>query len=69
MTQVGKMLIDEGRAEGREEGDYARAKKTALNMLKRNSSCEEVAEVLELPVSTIQSWEAEAYVVWDGIGK
>lgn len=34
-------------------------KKTALNMLNRNSSYEEVAEVLELPVSTIQSWEAE----------
>ena len=59
MTQVGKMLMDEGRA----EGDYARAKKTALNMLKRNSSYEEVAEVLEFPVSTIRSWEAEAYAV------
>lgn len=59
MTQVGKMLMDEGR----EEGDYARAKKTALNMLKRNSSYEEVAEVLELPVSTIQSWEEEACTV------
>lgn len=67
MTQVGKMLMDEGRAEGRTEGDYARAKKTALNMLKRNSSYEEVAEVLEFPVSTIRSWEAEAYAVRDGI--
>lgn len=37
--------------------------KNALNMLKQNSSYEEVAEVLELPASTIQSWEAEACTV------
>ena len=34
MTQVGKMLIDEGR----QEGDMERAQKTARNMLKRGAS-------------------------------
>ena len=56
MTQVGRMLMDEGRREGRKEGDMERAKKTAINMLKRGVSCEEAAEILELPVSVIQGW-------------
>ena len=52
MTEVGKMLIDEGRQEI--------AKKTARNMLKRGDSLEEIAEVLELPVETIKAWEQES---------
>ena len=59
MTQVGKMLMDEGRQEGRQEA----VKKTAINMLKRGDSPESIAEVLELPVETIKGWEQEACVV------
>ena len=59
MTQVGRMLMDEGRR----EGDMERARKTALNMLKRGDSLKDVAEVLELPVDVIKSWEQEACAV------
>ena len=59
MTQVGKMLMDEGRQEGRQEGDMERARKTALNMLRRGDSPTEIAEILELPVETIKAWEQE----------
>ncbi len=52
MTQVGKMLMDEGRQE--------EAKKNARNMLKRGDSLEEIVEVLELPVETIRSWNLKA---------
>lgn len=51
---------EEGRKEGHEEGDLSRARKTASNMLKRGSSLNEVAEILELPVETIRSWSEEA---------
>ncbi len=80
MTQVGRMLIEEGRQEGRQEGiregrqegrqegiqegrqkgDIERARKTALTMLKRGTSAEEVAEILELPLNTIRDWAEEA---------
>ncbi len=63
MTQVGRMLMDEGRQEGRREGDMERARKTALNMLKRGDSLKDVAEILELPVDVIKSWEQEACAV------
>ena len=56
MTQVGKMLMDEGRREGRREGRQEAVKKTAINMLKRGDSPESIAEVLELPVETIKGW-------------
>lgn len=67
MTQVGKMLFDEGRQEGRQEGrregrqegDIARAKKTALKMLARGDSEKEIADVLELPISMIEAWKEE----------
>lgn len=55
MTQVGKMLFDEGR----QEGDLARAKKTALKMLARGDSEKEIADVLELPISMIEAWKEE----------
>lgn len=55
MTQVGKMLMD--------EADTKRAKRTARNMLKRGDSLEEIAEILEIPVETIQSWNLEACTV------
>ena len=58
VTQVGRMLMDEGRQEGRQET----AKKTARNMLKRGDSPEAIAEVLEFPVETIRAWEKEACV-------
>ena len=75
MTQVGKMLMDEGRQEGRQEGlqeglqkglqkgQQKAAKKTAKNMLKRGDSIEDIAEVLELPIETIKAWEKEFFAV------
>ncbi len=45
MTQVGKMLMDEGRKADRRDGNMNRAKKTALNMLKRGDSLNDVAEI------------------------
>ena len=54
VTQVGRMLMDEGRQET--------AKRTARNMLKRGDSPEAIAEVLEFPVETIRAWEKEACV-------
>lgn len=47
------MLMDEGRREA--------VRKTARNMLKRGDSPETIAEVLELPVETIKTWEKEIY--------
>lgn len=65
MTQVGKMLMDEGRQEGLQaglqKGKQETAKKTAKNMLKRGDSPEDIAEVLELPTETIKAWEKEFY--------
>lgn len=45
---------------GRKEGDLSRARKTAFNMLKRGSSLNEVAEILELPEDIIRSWSEES---------
>lgn len=59
MTQVGQMLIDRGRREGRREGDYERAKKTALKLLKKGDSLNDIAEILELPADTIKAWEKD----------
>lgn len=63
MTQVGKMLMDEGRQEGRregrQEGMQEEAKKNARNMLKRGDSVEEVAEILEVSIGTVREWEKE----------
>lgn len=55
MTQIGKMLMDEGRQET--------VRRTARNMLKRGASPEAIAEVLELPVETIKVWEQEIHAV------
>ena len=49
-----------GRKEGRKEGDIERAKKTALNMLKRGDSLADVAEILELSPDIIKAWSEEA---------
>lgn len=61
MTQVGKMLIDKGREEGRQEGDLERARKTARNMLKRGTPLKEVAEILDFPMDTIEAWMGESF--------
>lgn len=53
-------FIEEGRKEGREEGDLRRAQKTAFNMLKDGDSVDRVARLLELPVDTIRIWAKEA---------
>lgn len=53
MTQVGQMLIDEGRQEGRKD----EAKKAARNMWRRGTSLEEIAEILELSVETLKEWK------------
>ena len=50
------MLMDEGMR----KGDVERAKRTALKMLSRGDSLEEIAEVLELSIDTIKVWEEEA---------
>jgi hypothetical protein len=75
MTQVGKMLMEEGRREGRQEGRregrqegrregrQEAARRTARNMLKRGDSPEVIAEILELPVETIKAWEQEVCTV------
>lgn len=63
MTQVGKMLMDEGRQEGRREGRQEAVRKMAGNMLKRGDSPEEIAEVLELPMETIKAWKQEIFAV------
>lgn len=47
-------------AEGIQKGDLERARKTALTMLRRGISMQEVAEILEFPEKTIQEWEKEA---------
>ena len=49
MTQVGQMLIDEGRQEA--------AKKAARNMWRRGTPLEEIAEILELTVETLKEWK------------
>lgn len=41
------------------EGDLKRARKTAFNMLKKGTSYDEIAEILELPSDTIRSWACE----------
>lgn len=76
MTQVGKMLMDEARQQGlqqgiqqgiqqgmqqgMQQGDMERAKKTALNMLRRGDSLNDIANILDLPVERIKTWEEEA---------
>ena len=63
LTQVGKMLMDEGRREGRQEGrqegKQEEARKNARNMLKRGYMAEDIADILELPEETIKAWEKE----------
>ena len=46
--------------EKRQEGRIRQAKKTAVNMQKRGSSLDEIAEILELPADTIRTWVKEA---------
>ena len=76
MTQVGKLLMDEARQQGlqqgiqqgiqqgmqqgMQQGDMERAKKTALNMLRRGDSLNDIANILDLPVERIKTWEEEA---------
>ena len=64
MTQVGKMLMDEARQQGLQQGlqqgDMERARKTAINMLKRGDSLNDIASILDLPVDRIKAWEEEA---------
>lgn len=55
MTQVGKMLFDEGR----QEGAIEQARKTALNMFARGDLAEEIAAMLGFPVETIKRWKEE----------
>lgn len=76
MTQVGQMLMDRGRQEGMrkgiqkgiqkeiqkgiQQGELSKSKKVALKMLRQGTGVNDVSELLELPVSMIQSWEKEA---------
>ncbi len=63
LTQVGKMLMDEGRQEGLQEGlqkgDIERARKTAINMLEKGNTAEYIADILELPAEMIRAWKRE----------
>ena len=43
----------------REEGEAIKAKKTALNMLKKNMDVDTISEVTELPVDQIEEIKAE----------
>ncbi len=68
MTQVGQMLMDRGRKEGwkegeksgQQKGDYKRAKKTALKLLKRGDSLDDISEILEVSTDVIKLWEQES---------
>ncbi len=60
MTQVGQMLMDRGRQEGIQQGELNKSKKVALKMLRQGAGVNDVSELLELPVSVIQSWEKES---------
>ena len=60
VEQFGYEKRQEGCEEGREEGRIRQAKKTAVNMRKRGSSLDEIAEILELPADTIRTWVKEA---------
>ena len=55
-----EIFLEEGRKEGREEGDLKRAQKTAFNMLKDGDPVDRVARLLELPADTIRTWAKEA---------
>lgn len=56
MTKVGKMLIDEGRMEGRLE----KTKEASLKMLRKGFDYETVAEVQEVSIEQLKAWEEEA---------
>ena len=64
MTQVGQMLMDrgwkEGEKSGQQKGDYKRAKKTALKLLKRGDSLDDISEILEVSTDVIKRWEQES---------
>ena len=51
-----KKAMEQFGYEKMQEGRINQARKTAANMLKRGLSLNEVAEILELPVETIRSW-------------
>ena len=51
--RVKKESLEEGRIEGRVEGEKRNAIKTALRLLERGFSVEEIADLVELPVESI----------------
>lgn len=57
------MLIDGGRIKGRQKGNMERAKKTVKNMQKRGTFLRDVAEILELPLDTINAWKGETFTI------
>ena len=62
MCEVMEKLSDEslveGRAEGRVEGRETQAKDTALRMLQRGFSIEEIADIINVSVETVKQWLA-----------
>ena len=56
VEQFGYEKKQEGRMEGREEGDLKRAMRTASNMFKDGEPIDKIARFLEFPPETILSW-------------
>jgi len=50
---------DEGREEGREEGMKIKAEKTAIKLIKKGMSNEEISEITDLPISEIEELRNE----------
>lgn len=50
---------EEGREKGREEGELKKAKKTALNMIKKGYSIPVIADLLEVRDNIVKDWILE----------
>ncbi|WP_018086073.1 hypothetical protein [Desulfurispora thermophila] len=60
MTKIEQWIREEARAEGWMLGELAKARKTALNMLKKGYSPEEIAENTELPLEEVLELKKKA---------
>ena len=54
MTRLGKMLVDEGRAAGKAEGELLKLVTQVIKKLRKNHSVSEIADMLEEDEATIR---------------